>query len=209
VAVADFTNTTTARWWDRDVGTELADMLTNELVATKAFTTVERNKLQSVLGEQNLAVSGRVAPAAAAKIGKVTGAEYLVTGTVSAFEEETSGSDGGLSFGGFKIGGKKETAYLAVDLRVIDTSTGEIVDSRTVEGRSESGGFKLDLNKWGMDGSLGQESKTPIGKAIRSAIIESSDYLECSMVKQDRCMEEYDAKEQRRRESAADAIELD
>jgi len=209
MAVIEFNNSTSAPWWRSDVGEKLATMLTSELVSTKAFNMVDRGKLESILAEQNLSATGRVAPATAAKIGQLTGAQYLVTGTVSAFEEDTSGSGGGFSFGGFKVGGKKDTAYLAVDLRIMDTTTGDIVDTRTVEGRSEGGGFTLDVSKWGFDGSLGQESKTPTGKAIRAAIIEGSDYLECSMVRQDRCLKEFDAKEQRRRDSATDALDLD
>jgi len=209
MAVAEFKNTTGAAWWRGGVGWELTDMLTNELVSTKAFKMVERKQLAAVLTEQNLAASGRVAPGTAAKIGKLTGAQYLVTGTVSAFEHNVSGSDAGISVAGFSIGGKKDTAYMAIDLRVIDTTTGDIVDTRTVEGYSKGGGLRLGLRKWGVGGSLGKQKKTPTGKAIRAAIIESSNYLSCSMVKKDSCMDDFDAKEQRRRDSASGALELE
>ncbi len=209
MAVAEFTNASGAAWWRGGVGWELTDMLTNELVATKAFKMVERKKLDAVLSEQNLAASGRVSSGTAAKIGELTGAQYLVTGTVSAYEQDVSNTGGGVSFGGFSIGGKKENAYMAIDLRVVDTTTGEIVDTRTVEGRSKGGGLKLGMYKWGAGGTLSKEKKTPAGKAIRAAIIESSNYLECSMVKKNRCMDDFDAKEERRRESAAGTLELD
>ena len=209
MAVADFTNSTNANWWRSGVGRELSDLLTNELVATKKFRMVERRKLDAVLSEQNLGASGRVTPGTAAKIGKLTGAQYLVTGSVSAYEEDVRDSGGGFSYGGFSIGGKKEAAYVAIDLRVLDTSTGEIVDTRTVEGHSKGMGLALGLNKWGARGALSDQKKTPAGKAIRAAIIESSDYLECSMVKKNNCMASFDAKEQRRRESAGGFLELD
>jgi curli biogenesis system outer membrane secretion channel CsgG len=209
MAVAEFTNSTSAGWWSTGTGWELSDLLSNELASTKAFNMVERKTLEAVLTEQNLAASGRVSPGSAAKIGKQTGAQYLITGSVSAYEEDVTDSGGGFSFGGFSLGGKKESAYLAIDLRVIDMTTGEIIDTRTVEGSSKGGGLKLGLSKWGFDGGLSQEKKTPAGKAIRAAIIESSNYLECSMVKKNRCMNEYEAKEQRRRDSSSDALELD
>jgi curli biogenesis system outer membrane secretion channel CsgG len=94
----------------------------------------------------------------------------------------------GLSYGGFSIGGKKKSACPAFDLRVIDTTSGEIVDIRTIEGYSKDAGVSLGLRKWGIGGVLESEKKTPTGKAIRAAIIESSNYLECSMVKKNRCM---------------------
>jgi curli biogenesis system outer membrane secretion channel CsgG len=209
MAVAEFTNSTSAGWWSTGTGWELSDLLSNELASTKAFNMVERKTLEAVLTEQNLAASGRVSPGSAAKIGKQTGAQYLITGSVSAYEEDVTESGGGFSFGGFSLGGKKESAYLAIDLRVIDMTTGEIIDTRTVEGSSKGGGLNLGLSKWGFDGDLSQEKKTPAGKAIRAAIIESSNYLECSMVKKNRCMNEYEAKEQRRRDSSSDALELD
>jgi curli biogenesis system outer membrane secretion channel CsgG len=209
LAVADFTNSARAGWWRSGAGSALSDMLTNELAATNAFTMVERKQLANVLREQDLSVTGRVAAGTAANIGALTGAQYLVTATVSAFEENTAGSGGGLSFGGFSVGGKKKSAYLAFDLRVIDTSSGEIVDVRTVEGYSKGGGISLGMRKWGVGGVLESEKKTPTGKAIRAAIIESSNYLECSMVKQDSCMGSYNAKEQRRSESASGVLDLD
>jgi curli biogenesis system outer membrane secretion channel CsgG len=210
MAVAEFTNTASGvGWWRGGVGWELTDMLTNELVSTKAFKMVERKKLGAVLTEQDLAVSGRIAPGTAARVGKLTGAQYLVTGSVSAYEEDVTGSGGGLSFGGVSVGGKKDTAYLAIDLRVIDTTTGEIIDTRTVEGHSKGGGLRLGISKWGFGGNLAKEKKTPAGKAIRAAIIESSNYLECSMVKKNNCMAEFDAKEERRRESSTGALDLE
>lgn len=209
MAVTEFNNTTGAGWWSGGVGWELADMLTNELVATKAFKMVERKQLDAILQEQNLAASGRMAAGSAAQIGKLTGARYLVTGTVSAYEEDVQDTGGGISYGGFSIGGKKENAYMAIDLRVIDSTTGEVVDTRTVEGYSKGGGLNLGLYKWGAGGNLSQQSKTPAGKAIRAAIIEASNYLECSMVKKDKCMADFDAKEQRRRDSATGALELE
>src|SRR5215470_10962606 len=132
VGVAEFKNETSAGWWTGGVGWELSGMLSNELSSSGNFRVVERQKLQSVLEEQNLAASGRVAKGTGAKIGKVTGAQYLITGTVSAYEEITSSTGGGLSFKGIGFGGKSSEAYLAVDIRVINTTTGDIDFARTI-----------------------------------------------------------------------------
>ena len=51
-----------------------------------------------------------MAPGTGAKIGKLTGAQYLVTGTVTAYEEETSSTGGGISFGGVSLGGLDDAA---------------------------------------------------------------------------------------------------
>lgn len=209
MAVAEFQNASSAGWWRNDVGSALSEMLSNELAGTKSFTMVERKQLENVLLEQDLGVTGRVSSSTASNLGALTGAQYLVTATVSAYEESTKGSGAGLSYGGFSVGGKKKSAYLAFDLRVIDTASGEIIDTRTIEGYSKDAGLSLGMRKWGVGGVLESEQKTPTGKAIRAAIIESTNYLECSMVKKNRCMKEYQDKEQRRQDSALGALELE
>jgi len=210
VGVAEFKNNATGvYWWHHGVGWELSSMLTNELAATNAFTIVERSKLEHVLREQDLADYGRVRPGTGAKIGQLTGAKYLVLGTVTAFEDKTKGTRGGVSYKGIRLGGKKKDAYLAIDLRVVDTTTGEIGFVRTVEARSSGRGFDVGLARGGFAGSLGQEKDTPVGKAIRAMVVEATDYLECAMVTQGSCLAEFDAKEEKRRKGLKDVIKLD
>ncbi len=209
LGVAEFTNETSARWWRTDVGWELSGMLANELASIGAFRIVERSKLEAVMREQNLAASGRIAPGTGAQMGKLTGAQYIVLGTVTAYEENTAGTGGGLSFKGISFGGKKKEAYIAVDIRVIDSTTGELDFVRTVEGRSKSSGISVGLYKSGFGGSLASEKKTPVGKAIRATLIEITDYLECAMVLKDGCMDAYRAKERRRRDKTRSSISLD
>jgi curli biogenesis system outer membrane secretion channel CsgG len=209
LAVNDFKNETSAGWWYGGAGRDLADMLTNELAGTGNFKMVEREKLSAVLDEQDLADSGRVNKKTGAKIGKLTGAQYIVTGALSSFETDVKGTGGGVSFRGISVGGKKEDAYLAIDLRVIDTTTGEIEFTRTVEARASSGGLAVGVYRGGFGGNLGKYEKTPTGKAIRAVMMEISEYLSCAMVEQGDCMAEYQAKEGARREKTKKAIKLD
>lgn len=209
VAVLDFTNETQAAWWKSDVGRELGGMLANELVSTGAFKVVERQKLDSVLSEQDLGASGRVSKSSAAKMGKITGAQYLITGNVAAYEENTSSGGGGLSFKGISLGGKKNKAYLAIDLRVVNSTTGEVEFVRTVEGHSKGGGMSVGFSRSGFGGSLGGQKKTPAGKAIRAALIEATDYLACVMYDKDSCVQEFRDKERSRRDSSKSALSLD
>jgi curli biogenesis system outer membrane secretion channel CsgG len=209
VGVAEFNNDTSAGWWYGGAGRDLAGMLTNELASTEKFRIVERAKLSHVLDEQDLAASGRVNQKTAAKVGKLTGAKYLVMGTVSAYEEHTAGGGGGLSFRGISVGGKKEDAYIAVDLRVVDTTTGEVEFTRTVEARSGSYGLGVGVYRGGFGGNLSKYENTPAGKAIRACLVEVSDYLSCVMVDKDDCMNEYAAKEKARREKTKKAIKIE
>lgn len=209
VGVAEFQNETSAGWWSGGVGRELAGMLSNELSSTEKFRIVEREKLGRVLEEQDLAASGRISKSTGAKIGKATGAQYLIFGTVSSYEEDVKGGGGGLSYRGIGIGGKKEEAYIAVDIRVVDTTTGEVEFSRTVEARSSGYGVGVSAWRGGFGGNLSKYEKTPAGKAIRGVLVEISEYLACAMVDQDGCMDEYGAKEKSRRDKTKRSIKLD
>jgi curli biogenesis system outer membrane secretion channel CsgG len=209
VGVAEFKNESGAGWWRGGVGWELSGMLSNELSSTGDFRVVERNKLDKVLEEQNLAASGRVRAGTGAKMGQVTGADYLVFGTVTSYEEHTADTGGGLSFRGISLGGKKSEAYLAVDVRVVNAETGEVDFSRTIEGRSSGGGISVGVFRGGFGGNLAHEENTPAGKAIRAALVEITDYLDCVMVKKGSCEAEFGAKERKRRDGDRKAIKLD
>ncbi|HEC26468.1 MAG TPA: penicillin-binding protein activator LpoB, partial [Gammaproteobacteria bacterium] len=205
VGIADFKKSVSIGWWGGQMGRDMADMLANELMGTKKFKVVERQKLGAVIAEQDLAASGRIKKGTGAKTGELTGAQYLITGTVTSYQEDVADTGGGLSFKGISIGGSKGKAYIAVDLRVIDTNTGEVVDSRTVEANSSKGGLRLGFFKNGLGGNFNTKKKTPAMKAVRAVIMEISEYLACSMVKKDSCINDYDAKENRRREKTKGA----
>jgi curli biogenesis system outer membrane secretion channel CsgG len=213
IGVLRFTNNTRAYWWTSSAASEMQDMLINELASTNAFQVLERKELSSVLSEQQLSESGLVDSSTKMKLGKIKGAKYLVAATVSAFEESTSGTDGGIQYKGFSFGGEQKKAYIAVDLKVIDTETGEIIDSRTIEANSTSGGMSISGPSGivpGLSGNLSKQEKTPTGKAIRGCIIEITDYLECSLaIKDEECRQKYSAKETKRRQRTKSSIQLD
>ncbi len=210
VGVLRFSNKTGAAWWSGNTGQELQDMLISELVSTKAFQVLERREIDKVISEQKISESGLVDDATRVKIGNLKAAKYLIAGTVSSFEEHTSGSGAGFGFMGFTIGGKKNEAYIAVDLKVVSTETGAIVDARTIEASSESSGLSLRGGFGLFSGDLSNQEKTPTGKAIRACIIEIAEYLQCSLVKgkDDSCMKEYNEKEAARKERTKKSIKL-
>lgn len=211
VAVIDFTNNSdSASWWHGGVGTQLADVLSNELSATGDFKVIERQKINAVLAEQDLASSYRMRPGSTPHTGNVTGAQYLVTGSVASYTEDVNDNGGGLNVAGFHLGGSKKQAYVAIDLRVIDAETSEVVFSRTVEGRTSDHAVSLGgYLGHGVGGGFGHADKTPASKAVRAALIEASDYLDCAMVKRNGCEEKYEQKEQKRRKGDKDSLDLD
>jgi curli biogenesis system outer membrane secretion channel CsgG len=211
LGVLRFTNNVTGLyWWNPKVASELSDMLASELVSTRAFQVLDRKEIDAVLSEQDFSASGRVSKATMVKMKKIKGAKYLVAGSVAAFEK--SGSKGGkVRFKGLSIGGKKTKTYIAVDVKVIDTETGEIVDARTIEASAKGKAIGAGLNVRNFSIAGGQAKKTPTGKAIRACVVYISEYLECSLVEglDAPCMSKWDKMDARRREKTKKSISLD
>lgn len=211
IGVLRFTNDTRASWWNSQVGNELSDMLAAELVSTRSFSVLERKELDAVLNEQDLSASDRVSEKTKVKLKQLKGAQYLIAGTVSAYEENVKGGGAGVRLGPVSLGGSKEKAYIAVDVKVVDTETGEIVDARTIEANAKGSALSagLSIRNFSLEG--GGYDKTPAGKAIRACILYIAEYLECSMVMgpDDECMEKWDEMDSKRKEKTKDAIDLD
>jgi curli biogenesis system outer membrane secretion channel CsgG len=205
LGVLKFQDETGGMFLSGGVGRSMTQMIGNELTAKGVFTVVERQKLRAVLEEQNLSASGRVSKESSILIGKLTGAQYLVTGTVTAFEDnsETRQRSGFLG-----IGARTETisrdGYLAVDVRVIDTASGEISFARTIEGHTEASARTGDARS----ASIQQIDNGPGARAVRAAVIEIVDYLDCAMVRRDACLAEFDAKERQRIEATREALKI-
>ena len=176
IAVADFENKAGqyAQW---ELGTGMSEMLVTSLIASGRFIVVERQEIQRVLGEQDFGQSGRTAGGSAAKIGKILKAQMLIQGAVTEFDSKTSDSGGGFRIKGFLIGSNKATAHVAINIRLYDTTTGQILDSQRCEGNAESGGLTFSYSEadFGFGGSNFQ--KTPLGKATQQAIDKAVFYI--------------------------------
>ncbi|MFH1620226.1 MAG: CsgG/HfaB family protein, partial [bacterium] len=68
---------------EKRVNYACAEMLTNRFVEAKSFTVTERARLDEVMKEQALGLSGAVESATAANVGKLLGARLVILGSVS------------------------------------------------------------------------------------------------------------------------------
>ncbi|MBT8130930.1 MAG: CsgG/HfaB family protein, partial [Gammaproteobacteria bacterium] len=144
----------------------------DSLARTNRFRLVERTVLSDVLGEQDLASSGRVAQPSGAATGNVLGAEYLVQVVVTDYEANTSGKGGGVGgllrnkvplLGGVKLG--KGTGRVGLNFRLIDAETSEIVFTKQIESVINESNLSLGGIGFGSDIALGgffsSYSRTP------------------------------------------------
>ena len=96
----------------KEYGPKVGDLLFAKLAAKDGVFLVERNDLNKVLAELELGLSGATKPAEAVKVGQLTGARLLLTGSVIHVDKK-----------------------LHLVARLIGTETGRVVAS-TVEGQS-------------------------------------------------------------------------
>ncbi len=108
----------------REISSALVELFTTALVERGAVRVFERKRLDAILKEQNLSLSGNVDPATAVKIGKLMGVQYLLTGKVTKFAYKGKSFDAFFKVG-FKFKNKKLEGRL--DIRLIRTDTGEVV----------------------------------------------------------------------------------
>jgi curli biogenesis system outer membrane secretion channel CsgG len=159
------------------IGEGLAEMLTTELVSTGRFIVVERQALGDVVGEQALGQSGLVRRETAAQSGQILGAQVVVRGAVTEFEERASGGGAGVQGRRFAVEGRAENAHVAIDLRLIDTSTGQVIASHNVSkiASGAGGGFAVRDRRvmFGGDAFF----QTPIGQATRAAMQEAVHFV--------------------------------
>lgn len=159
----------------------IESIVIDSLSRSNRFRLVERTELSSVLGEQDLAASGRVATPSGAATGNVLGAEYLVQVVVTDYESNTSGSDVGVGgllkskvplLGGVKMG--KGTGRVGLNFRLIDAETSEIVFTKQIESQIDESSLSLGGIGFGSDIALGgffsNYSRTPIGQAVIAGI---------------------------------------
>ncbi len=141
VAVMDFDYGTIDNWWGQyDLGKGMADQVVDALVNDGTFRVIERKKLDTVLAEQDFSQSDRADPSAAklSKVGKVLGVRYILAGSVTKFSTESRG--GAVAVKGIGLGGKKTKSEVNLTVRMIDTTTGEILISAKGHGESGKGG---------------------------------------------------------------------
>ena len=183
VAVGEFdaVGAFTATYGSWDVGGGLSAMLTSALVESNRFIEVERARLQQILTEQELKGNGITSGSATPNLGQMTGVQLLVYGSITEFG--TADKGGGFSIGvsGGGLGGlggllsgalspRRAEGVVAMDFRVVDTTTGRVLETHRVREMIESNGFDVSVGYRGISLGSNQFYNTPLGQATRRAI---------------------------------------
>ena len=151
IAVLEFKNKADNQWWYHGGATAAQDVFVTELVKSGKFRVIDREQLAALMQEKNLALSGDIDPKTAVRAGKLLGVEYFLTGAVTEYGTTSHSVDtpGGVARGhwipGVSVG--KNSFVAAMNARVIDTETGEILWAD--EGRGEEGNARVRVGGFG------------------------------------------------------------
>jgi curli biogenesis system outer membrane secretion channel CsgG len=161
VAIARFTNETNygrALMTDNDfdrLGKQASDMLSTRLVKSGKFIVFERTDLNKVLQEQK--ITG---------VSNIVGSDTLIIGSVTEFGRSISGKSGFLS------STKVQLAHAKVDIRLVDTKTGQAFFSATGAGEAST-----ESGEIAGYGSHSEYDSTLNDSAIAAAITDVIDKL--------------------------------
>ncbi|MCX6899349.1 MAG: hypothetical protein NT105_11655 [Verrucomicrobia bacterium] len=144
------------------LGNGLADMLTDALIRSGRFIVIERQQLKDVLREQDFAQSGRTVAAGAAEVGKLLNAQAIVIGTVTHYDEHVMVGSGAVG-GGPQFQVSTATARLQINVRVVDTTTGEVILSQSSRATDQASALATAFGGSGF-------AKTASGKVCQRAI---------------------------------------
>jgi curli biogenesis system outer membrane secretion channel CsgG len=144
----------------------LTEMLITALVKTNRFVVVERLPGDKVTAEQDLAAGPRADAATAPQVGKLAGAQAIITGDITEFSYSHSSYGAtlaGLHGLGSNLGKKKVTARVTIDLRIVDAATGQIIAAERAEGKASMSDVSAELLKGRQSLNAALAEDTPLG----------------------------------------------
>jgi curli biogenesis system outer membrane secretion channel CsgG len=176
VAVLNFENNSTWAWWGDRLGEAAADELVTQLIKTGNFTVIERAQLAAIMAEQKLGATGAVDSSTAARIGKLLGVQYILTGSITQFSVKRTG--GAIrAFGG--IGASVTNAEARLDVRLVSTETGEILVAAEGQGNRRMGGgsFRGTGGEQQFEQGAAQEALRPAVEQVVATIAQQAGTL--------------------------------
>jgi curli biogenesis system outer membrane secretion channel CsgG len=186
---------------DMNIGEGIRAMLTVKMAQSGSVVLLEREKLNAVMAEQDFGATNRVKQGTKAKIGGITGADAMLFGDIVIFGRDDTAKKNGAAgiLGGLpgRVGGtlgnfkKNEKAVVAINLRIVDAETGDIITATEARGESSrtstnwggmAAGWKYGTGGAGAGAGSSMTSSnfaaTIIGEATQDAVNKIAAFLE-------------------------------
>ncbi|MFW6029081.1 MAG: CsgG/HfaB family protein [Halanaerobiales bacterium] len=138
------------------------DMLITALVRSRHFEVLDRVVDNNIMQEQDLQKNNLLSSGDNPSVNQLKGADYFITGAVTEYQVDKKTGGMGINIAG--LGGSKEyaVATTAIDLRIIDSTSGEVVWSRSLKDKIK--GEKVDLQAFSFMGNNIVELETGKGE---------------------------------------------
>jgi len=164
-------------YWD--LGDAWDTVLTDMLNQTGRFIVLgETDMRYAALDEQDFADSGRTAVGKKAPAtGQMTPAQLLVKGAITHVQGSTGDMGGGIRIKGFKIGGRGGTGEVNATIYIVDSTTGQIVASKSVVGTHERKGMNVGYATGSWGAAFGGNKKDNVGLAVQDACAEAVAFM--------------------------------
>lgn len=169
IAIVDFRDNSGKNL--EDIGEASTEILGTLLSQTDKFNVLERSKLEAIIIEQGLTMSGLIdSDKTTVQIGKLLGANYIITGSVVSLTTKT------VRFKGYKIETEKVITEMSVNVKIINITTGKIEFASLFNAKEEV------LNAAASTESTGIE-RTLLTNALKSAVTELVKKIDAKNIK--------------------------
>ena len=175
-----------------DIGKGIRAMLIKRMADANKVVVVERAKVDQLIAEQDRNAGNRVKQGSGARVGRISGADAVLAGDIVVFgrdDKKTNIGAGGFArgpFAGIHIKKEEDKAVVAIDYRLIDAETSEVIATGEARGESirKSSGFGGMGGVWGAGGGGGgidmtssNFGQTIIGEATQDCVNKLGDIL--------------------------------
>jgi curli biogenesis system outer membrane secretion channel CsgG len=133
---------------DVNIGQGIRSMLMVKMAQSNTVVLLEREKIGQVMKEQDFGATNRVKQGTQAKIGQITGADAQLFGDIVTFGRDDTRKSNGAGAATYlpgvfgRVGGAAanakttDKAVVVINLRLVDSETGEVIDAEEARGES-------------------------------------------------------------------------
>ncbi len=162
-----------------DIGDAWGTVLTDMLNQSGRFIVLgETDMRAAALDEQDFAASGRTAGGKKAPVtGQMTPGQLLVKGAITHVQGDTGGAGGGIRVKGFKVGGGGGKGEVNATIYIVDSTTGQVVASKSVVGTHKRKSLGVGYNAGGWGAAFGGHKNDNVGLAVQDACAVAVDFM--------------------------------
>jgi curli biogenesis system outer membrane secretion channel CsgG len=178
ITVSKFENR--SGWYGQwDIGDAWGTVLTDMLNQTGKFIVLgETDMRYAAMEEQDFAASGATAGGRKAPVtGQMTPAQLLVKGAITHAQDDTGGMGGGIRIKGIRFGGGGGKGEVNATIYIVDSTTGQVVASKSVVGTHERKSMNVGYATGGWGAAFGGHTNDNVGLAVQDACAEAVAFL--------------------------------